>query len=204
MRPIMRLGRLFVRLEIDIWVSLARAVARRPDTADGTPIRYAGAVSAVIWAFIVVSAVEIPAVHLIIPWPPVRLAALALGIWGLFWMLGMLAAHHMYPHVVAPDRLRIRYLRRTALDIPLAGVRAVRNDLRAYDGSKSLQLTGNDTLALPVGSSTNVRVDLTAPQTFTTPQGEYTVRTVAFWADDPRAAVAAIRAAAPTERTGAA
>ncbi|MGW6422815.1 hypothetical protein ACWF82_09075 [Nocardia sp. NPDC055053] len=204
MRPIMRLGRRFVRLEIDIWVSLARAVARRPDTADGTPIRYAGAVSAIIWAFIVVSAVEIPAVHLLIPWPPVRFAALALGIWGLFWMLGMLAAHHMYPHVLTPDRLRVRYLRRTALDIPLAAVRNVRNDLRAYDGSKSLQLNGNDTLALSVGSSTNVRVDLAEPQTFTTPQGEYTVRAVAFWADDPRAAVAAIRAAAPNERTGAA
>ncbi|MFD4432907.1 hypothetical protein [Nocardia sp. NPDC058497] len=203
MRPIMQLGLRFVRLEIDIWVSLARAVTRRPDTEGGTPIRYAGAVSAFIWAIIVVSAVEIPAVHLIIGWPPVRIAALALGIWGLTWMLGLLAAHHMYPHVLTLDRLRVRYLRRTEVDVPLATVRTVRNDLRAYDGSKSLQLIGNDTLALPVGNSTNVRVDLTAPQTFTTTQGEYTVRTVAFWADDPRTAVAAIRSAAPRERTGA-
>ena len=112
MRPITRLTRSFVRLEVDIWVSLARAVSRRPDTEGGTPIRYAGAVSAVIWAFIVVSAVEIPAVHLIIPWPAVRIVALGLGVWGLVWMAGMLAAHHVYPHVLTGELLRVRYLRR--------------------------------------------------------------------------------------------
>ncbi|MET9213255.1 MULTISPECIES: hypothetical protein [unclassified Nocardia] len=199
-----RLGRRFVQLEIDIWVSLARAVARRPDLAGGTPIRYAGAMSAVLWAFIVVSAVEVPAVHLIIPWAPVRIVALALGVWGLFWMLGMLAAHHMYPHVLDADRLRVRYLRRTGFDIPLHLVGAVRRDLRAHDDSKSVQLVGSDLLVLPVGSSTNVRVELTAPQRFSTPQGEVTVRAIGFWADDPAAAVAAIRAAVPSERTGAA
>ncbi|MGS2806265.1 hypothetical protein [Nocardia sp. MW-W600-9] len=204
MGSVIRLGRRFVQLEVDIWVSLARAVARRPDLAGGTPIRYAGAMSAVLWAFIVVSAVEVPAVHLIIPWVPVRIAALALGVWGLFWMLGMLAAHHMYPHVLDADRLRVRYLRRTAIDIPLRLVGAVRRDLRAYDGAKTVQLIGSDLLALPVGSSTNVRVELVAPHSFSTPQGAVTVRAIGFWADDPAAAVAAIRAAAPSERAGAA
>ncbi|MFD4441013.1 hypothetical protein ACFWPK_14710 [Nocardia sp. NPDC058519] len=197
MRPITQLARSFVRLEVDIWVSLARVAARRPDTGCGTPIRYAGAVSAVIWAFIVVSAVEIPAVHLLIPWPAARIVALALGVWGLLWMVGMLAAHHMYPHVLTGDLLRVRYLRRVALDIALADIRAVRHDLRAYDGAKSLQLTGtgDETLAVIIGSSTNIRVILTEPQTFHTPQGDFTVSTVAFWADDPQAAVAKIRAA---------
>jgi hypothetical protein len=203
MRPITRLARSFVRLEVDIWVSLARAVTRRPDTAGGTPIRYAGAVSAIIWAFIVVSAVEIPAVHLLIPWPAARIVALGLGAWGLLWMVGMLAAHHMHPHVLTDDLLRVRYLRRVGLDIPLSGIRAVRHDLRAYDGAKSLQLNGpgDDTLAVIVGSSTNVRVILTEPQTFHTPQGVFTVRAVAFWADDPQAAVTSIRAAVLDLRT---
>ncbi|WP_328711221.1 hypothetical protein [Nocardia salmonicida] len=197
MRPITRLTRSFVRLEVDNWVSLARAVSRRPDTEGGTPIRYAGAVSAVIWAFIVVSAVEIPAVHLIIPWPAARIVALGLGVWGLVWMAGMLAAHHVYPHVLTGELLRVRYLRRVGLDIALADIGAIRHDLRAYDGAKSLQLTGtgDETLAVIVGSSTNVRVDLTEPETFRTPHGDFTVSAVAFWADDPRAAVAQIRAA---------
>ncbi|MFD4352149.1 hypothetical protein ACFWPX_06300 [Nocardia sp. NPDC058518] len=197
MRPITQLARSFVRLEVDIWVSLARVVARRPDTGGGTPIRYAGAVSAIIWAFIVVSAVEIPAVHLLIPWPAARIVALGLGVWGLLWMAGMLAAHHMYPHVLIGDLLRVRYLRRVGLDIALADIRAVRHDLRAYDGAKSLQLigTGDETLAVIIGSSTNIRVILTQPQTFHTPQGDFTVSTVAFWADDPQPTVAKIRAA---------
>ncbi|MDO3645389.1 hypothetical protein [Nocardia mangyaensis] len=197
MRPVMRLGRRFVRLEIDIWVSLARAIARKPDINGGVPIRYAGADSAMLWAFLVVSAIEIPAVHLLIPWPPVRLIALALGLWGVFLLLGMIAAHHMYPHVLGRDDLRVRHLRRTQLAIALPDIRAVRPDLRAYDGAKSLELSGVDgkTLAVIVGSSTNVRVDLVEPRTFPTAHGEYTVSAVAFWADDPAAAVSAIRAA---------
>lgn len=198
MRPITQLARSFVRLEVDIWVSLARAVTRRPDLGGGTPMRYAGAVSAIFWAFIVVSAVEIPAVHLLIPWPAARIVALMLGAWGLVWMAGMLAAHHMHPHVLTDELLRVRYLRRVGLDIPLSGIRTVRHDLRAYDGAKSLQLTGpgDDTLAVIIGSSTNIRVILTEPRTFRTPQGDFTVSTVGFWADDPHAAVEKIRTAA--------
>ncbi|WP_280304619.1 hypothetical protein [Nocardia neocaledoniensis] len=201
MRQILLLTRRFVRWEIDMWVSLARAITRRPDTAGGTPIRYAGAMSAVLWAFVIVSAVEIPAVHLLIPWAPVRLAALALGAWGLLWMLGLLAAHHMYPHLLAAEHLRLRYLRRTELAVPLVAVRAVRGDLRAYDDSKSLHRTEKGIIALPVGSSTNVRVDLTALHAFTTAHGELTSETIAFWADDPRAAIAEIRAALPKQRS---
>ncbi|MEV4154579.1 hypothetical protein AB0J48_16285 [Nocardia salmonicida] len=197
MRSITQLARSFVRLEVDIWVSLARAVSRRPDTEGGTPIRYAGAVSAVIWAFIVVSAVEIPAVHLIIPWPAARIVALGLGVWGLVWMAGMLAAHHVYPHVLTGELLRVRYLRRVGLDIPLADIESIRHELRPYDGAKSLQLTGtgDETLAVIVGNSTNVRVVLTEPATFRTPHGDFTVSAIAFWADDPRGALAQIRAA---------
>ncbi|MGM7645703.1 hypothetical protein ACSVDM_12460 [Nocardia sp. JW2] len=195
MRPVLRLVRRFFRFEVDLWVSLARAITRKPDIAGGTPIRYAGAMSAILWAFVVVSAVEIPAVHLIIPWAPVRLAALALGIWGLLWMLGLLAAHHVYPHVLTPDYLRVRYLRRTELAIPLSALRAVRPDMRGYDESKTLHRTANGTIALPVGSSTNIRVQLAAPQTFSTPQGDLTSSTIAFWADDPQTAIGAIKAA---------
>ncbi|MFC9967088.1 hypothetical protein ACFVH4_22910 [Nocardia ignorata] len=194
MRPVLRLVRRFFRFEVDLWVSLARAIARKPETAGGTPIRYAGAMSAILWAFVVVSAVEIPAVHLIIPWAPVRLAALALGIWGLLWMLGLLAAHHAYPHVLTSEHLRLRYLRRTELTIPLSALRAVRPDMRGYDESKSLHRTANGTLALPVGSSTNIRLELAAPHTFSTPQGDLTSSTIAFWADDPHTAIGAIKA----------
>lgn len=199
MRPIARFARSFVRLEVDIWVSLARAVTRRPDTWGGTPIRYAGAVSATFWAFIVVSAVEIPAVHLLIPWPAARIVALGLGIWGLVWMIGMLAAHHMHPHVLVDESLRVRFLRRVVLDIAATDIRAVRHDLRAYDAAKTLQLTGpaDETLAVIVGSATNIRVILTEHRTFRTPHGDFTVGAVAFWADDAQAAVAKIRTVIP-------
>lgn len=198
MRPITQLALRFVRLEIDIWVSLARAITRRPDTDGGVPIRYAGAESAVLWAFLAVSAIEIPAVHVLIPWPSVRILALILGIWGVLWMLGMLAAQRVFPHVLTADHLRVRYLRRTRIDVALNDIRAVRNDLRAYDGGKTVQCNGT-TLTVMANSATNVRVDLTEPRTFHTPEGEFTASTVAFWADDPAAAVSTIRAGLVTD-----
>ncbi|MFC6013903.1 hypothetical protein [Nocardia lasii] len=202
MNPIARLARGFVRLEVDVWVSLGRAITRKPDTAGGVPIRYAGAVSAFLWAFVVVSAVEIPAMHLLIPWAPVRIVALVLGAWGLLWILGTLAGHHMYSHLLTDEQLRVRYLRRTRLDIPLTAIRSVHPELRAYDGTKSLQLTGptSDTLAVTVGSSTNIRLTLTTPHTFHTPHGDFTATAIALWADDPQAAVTSIRAAMTTHR----
>ncbi|WP_278263269.1 hypothetical protein [Nocardia sp. AG03] len=183
-------------------MSLARAITRRPDSADGLPIRYAGAESAVLWAFLAVSAIEIPAVHFLIPWAPVRIVALILGVWGALLILGMIAAHHVYPHLLTTTRLRVRYLRRTRLDIVLGDIRSVHRDLRGYDGAKSTQLDGK-TLAIVAGSATNVRVNLAGPQTFVTPQGEFTASAIAFWADDPGAAVSAIRAGIAVDRTDA-
>ena len=45
-----------------------------------------------IVAFIGLSAIEIPVVDLLLPWESARRAFLALGAYGLFWMLGLLAS----------------------------------------------------------------------------------------------------------------
>ena len=68
-----------------------------------TAVPYVGAVSLLLWVFMIGSAVELVALHLILPWEHVRLAADILGIWGLVWMLGFTASHYVYPHLLDAD-----------------------------------------------------------------------------------------------------
>ena len=71
-----------LRFEVRIWVSLARWVARRPDVPGGAEAHgYAQGVTPVIALWIFASAVEIPVVHLVVPWAPVRLVLLVVGVW---------------------------------------------------------------------------------------------------------------------------
>jgi hypothetical protein len=58
---------------------------------------YAREVAPIMGAFIFVSLVELPIVHLLLPWPTLRLAALALSVWGLLWMIGLLASMKVFP-----------------------------------------------------------------------------------------------------------
>ncbi|MGW5667805.1 hypothetical protein [Micromonospora sp. NPDC003776] len=87
-----------VRYEIGMWRSLFRWLLRRPQTTEpGAEVfGYVGVVQPILIAFIVLSAVEIPIFDLILrhtlPWPSVRTVVLALGVWGLLWMIGLFAS----------------------------------------------------------------------------------------------------------------
>jgi hypothetical protein len=59
--------------------------------------------------FIGVSAVEFVVVDLLVRrWPTVRISLLALGIWGLVWMFGLLFGFLTRPHAVGPAGIRVR------------------------------------------------------------------------------------------------
>jgi hypothetical protein len=104
-----RLLRKAIWYEFRLWRSLFRWVLRRPTAEPGAAtFGYAALLTPVLVAFIVVSAIEIPIVHLILPWAAVRTTALAAGVYGLLWMFGLLAAMRVHPHVVGDAGLRVR------------------------------------------------------------------------------------------------
>src|SRR4051812_590969 len=106
--------------EWNIYRSLFRWVTRRP-AASGPGARafgYAAVITPVLVAFIVVSAIELPVLHLVLPWRGVRLLADIAGIWGLVWMLGLMASVRGYPHVVSDAGLRIRSGGTISIDVP--------------------------------------------------------------------------------------
>jgi hypothetical protein len=105
--------RWLVTLEIGIWRSLFLLVTRRiSGQRQGVrPFAYAKAIVPVMGAFIFVSMVELPVVHLLIPWDTVRLVTLVLSIWGLLWMAGLLASMKVFPHLLDAHGLRVRTAR---------------------------------------------------------------------------------------------
>ena len=127
------------RFEVNLYKSLFRFVTRRPDVPAGsTGVRYVGAVSVLLWAFVIGSAVELVVLHVILPWEKVRLVADIVGIWGLMWMLGFTASHYVYPHLVGADGLRLRSGHHVAVDVPWDAVAGASTRERSVDGSKSL------------------------------------------------------------------
>ena len=174
------------RFEVNLYKSLYRFLTRRPDVPEGaTGVRYVGAISVLLWAFVIGSAVELVVLHVILPWEKVRLAADIVGIWGLMWMLGFTASHYVYPHVVSADGLRLRNGHHVTVDVPWAAVAGASTRERSVDGNKSL-IHQDDVLLVPVGGRTNVEVRLARPLEVVVRGEPVEVTEVRFFADEPR------------------
>jgi hypothetical protein len=121
-----------------------------------------------------------------------RTVVLVADAYTILIVLAVVAACVTRPHVVSADEVRIRYGAFFDLRVPrerIAGVRRVRN----FDESGMVRVDG-DRLAVAVASQTNLVVELTEPITAVRPLGRRVeVRTVRFFADDPAAALGALR-----------
>lgn len=177
-------------LELATYRSLARWVARRPDVPPGArAIGYSSLVTPMLWLWIFGSAVEVVAVELVlrhVGWDAARLPLLVLGVWGVLWMLGMMASNRVRPHLLTEERLRVRSGPRTCLDVPLAAVGAVRPVEHELPGVVRTVHVEGDLLLVGVGSRTNLELQLAAPTTLRLPRGEATVTRVGLWVDEPR------------------
>ena len=171
-------------------------MARRDDVG-ASAFRYVGIVLPVLWAFIVVSALEVVIVHIVVPWPGVRLVLDVLGIWGVLWMLGLAAGLTVYPHLIDDEGLRVRNGVMTDVPVPWKCITAVGVRQRAREKSRAVQLDRDgDGVVLNVVSSSQTNVDLTLrqPLEVALPSGVETVSAIRLHADDARGFVAAARA----------
>ena len=184
-----------LRLEWRMYVGGFRLLTRRSDVPPGsTPLAYVGAVSALLWGITAVSLVELVALHLILPWEGVRLAADILGIWGVVWCLGFTACHYVYPHLLVPDAVVLRTAEReAAVRVPLTSIAAVSQRERSLESSKALQVS-DGVLSVVVASRTNVELHLDPPLEVTVRGVVHEVREVRLCADEAREAARLIRA----------
>ncbi|MEV0458027.1 hypothetical protein [Catellatospora methionotrophica] len=194
-----RLLRRLWTYEVAMWRSLYRWTLRRPLVTEpgAVPFGHAKSTTPVIWVFIVLSAIEIPAVDLLLPWQSARLAFAFLGVYGLVWMVGLLAMVKTHPHVVAPTGLRLRQSATVLLPIPWENVVSVSTRNRSLPTGRAFQFeqTSDGTvLSVVVLSQTNVDVVLREPTVFDLPKGPTEpVTELRIWADEPKELVAKAR-----------
>ena len=192
-RRLSRLAWTAVRMELTLYAALGRWVTRRKDVPAGTvPIGYSGLVAPMLWLWIFGSAVEVGVLDVLLHrwWTPLRIPLLVLGVWGVMWMLGLLAAYRMRPHLLGADELRVRDGIHARVGVPLdriASVRSVDHELPGLLRSVHVEGEQPDALLLiGVGSRTNLELVLTGPTTLPTPHGPTTVTRVGLWVDEPR------------------
>lgn len=188
-----RLAWAALRLEVTLYLALGRWVTRRPDVpADTVAIGYSRLVAPMLWLWIFGSAVEVVVLDVLLSrwWTPLRVPLLVVGVWGLVWMMGMLAAYRTRPHLLGADALQVRDGIHARVDVPLdriAGTRSVDHDLPGLLKSVHVEGEGPDAVLLVgVGSRTNLELVLTDPTTLETPHGPTTVGRVGLWVDEPR------------------
>ncbi len=193
------LARRVLVYELRIWQSLYRWIFRRPITpdADAVAFSYASLLTPILIAFIAVSAIEIPVVHLLMPWETIRRVFLGLGIWGVIWMIGLLASLRIYPHHVGASGLRVRYSFDLDVTLPWDVIAEIRAHRRSLPSGRKVQLERlgvSTTLNVAISSTTNVEVALRQPTTVRLPNGKHVeITALHFYADEPRALVTNVR-----------
>ena len=196
--PALSRVRRVLAFEHGLYRSLFRWLTRRPGVpgAGVEAFGYATTVTPLLWVWIALSAVELPFFHLLIPWQTARIVAFVLGVWGLIWMIGLLASLKIHPHLVSDSALRVR--NGTTIDLPIAwdAVATIAFHRLDLPSSRTLQRTQTDAgtdLQVGVSGQVNVHLTLRHPLSVSTPQGSESITGLRFWADDPRALVTRVR-----------
>jgi hypothetical protein len=199
-RRLYALARHAVVFELRLYRSLFRWLVRHPDLGgpDDQPFTYAKTVTPVMWLWIFASAAELPLVHLLVPWEGVRIALLVVGVWGLVWMIGLLASLYVYPHLLGATTLVVRNGASHRILVPwdrVASVSRRQQDLESTVWTlQPRQVDDGVDLQVGVSGQVNVHVQMREPTTVSTAKGDMELVALSFFADDPRALVTRARA----------
>jgi hypothetical protein len=193
-RAAWRFARWLVRLEIGIWRSLWLWIRRRKSgVRPGVePVSYAKEITPVLAVFVVLSLVELPVVHVLIPWDSVRLVVLVLSVWGLLWMVGYLASVRVFPHLLSPHGLRVRFGTHVDIEVPWSAVEGVSARRGSVPTGGSV-VVEDGAVSVPVMKQTRVTVVLREATRLSLPDGEREVGEVRFYVDKPAPFVARAR-----------
>ncbi|GAA1911989.1 hypothetical protein [Nocardioides hwasunensis] len=181
--------------EVALYRQLGRWITRRPDVpSEATPVPYAQLAMPVVWLFVLGSAVEVVAVDLVLSrWLTfLRVPFLVVGIWGVVWMLGLMASYRMRPHLVTDDAIHVRHLAVTDIVVPLEVIDHVRVADVDESGVRAVRLV-DDRLLVLVSGRTNLQLSLRAGTTLATPLGEVSPGSVGLWVDEPREVASLLR-----------
>lgn len=118
------------------------------------------------------------------PWPWIRYPFLVLGIWGVIYMIGFVAAYQKLPHTLTEDNLTLRAGPLAEYRIPRDKILAVKLDQQSYESNKSRQLLG-ERFALLMAGSTNVTVELSEALLIEHRGEAHRITSFSFYLDEP-------------------
>lgn len=171
--------------------SLLLWVRRRTDVPDGAvAFSYGRDARVTSWAMLAASLVETAAVHLLLPWPAVRLVLLVAGVASIVLLLAVLADTAVRPHLLTDHHLRLRAGSRLTVDVPLHVVTTVGR--RRHEAGQAVELV-DGVLVVASGQQTDVELQLDPPQHWTVDGRTGPVERIRFAADAPADVVAAVR-----------
>ncbi|HET6699416.1 MAG TPA: hypothetical protein VFG88_10030 [Nocardioidaceae bacterium] len=184
--------------EINIYVSLLRWVLHRPSVPTGfEPVGYSRLVAPTMGLWIFGSALELPLVHVLVPWHGLRIALLLVGVWGLLWMVGALAGLRCYPHLLGEHALRVRNGPTHDIQIPWQAIATVTSQDRSLLSSLwTLQTEETDEgtrLDVAVSGRVNVELRFAGPLPIQTKKGATCVTSLGLWVDEPGAVARELR-----------
>lgn len=192
-----------VVVEIRSFLSLCLAIrGRRRVPAAASGYGYTQGTMTFPIIMVALSLVELVVVHLLVPWPWLRIVLLVLTVWGVVFMLGYLATRVVNPHLVSADALTLRWGHHAVLTTPMANVASAQ---RHTDYAHTEPHAERDRLVLTQFQPVNVRVVLTEAVAVDPPvarrrrPADFRARELLLSVDDPDAFVRAVRAAASVE-----
>jgi hypothetical protein len=168
MRFFLRLFLRFVRFEAGLWRSLFLLVTGRVDgmRPGVTAIGYHRAATPLWVIALFGTCVEIPAVHLIVPWAPVRAALVVVGVWGVLLVAGMWASYRVRPYLVDDAGIRLRMGPARDITVPWSQVTSIEGrTIRTWEnaGFGTAALQEGTRLAYVVNGQTTVVIHLSEP-----------------------------------------
>ncbi|NJC71913.1 hypothetical protein HC031_19650 [Planosporangium thailandense] len=186
---------MLIRQELRVFGSLLSVVRRRTRVSPGdSALPYGRRLRGLLIVLAGLSLAEVAVVEAFVPWPVVRWVLLALGIYGLLWVVSFVASLSVYPHTIGPRVLRLRFGPFTDLAVPTEKIAtAVENTTGTH--RKTVE-TDDETLSVSLMGTSTVLVDLAEPHEVDLGRrGRHTVRRLRFDADDPADAVRLLREA---------
>ncbi|MBW1599742.1 hypothetical protein [Streptomyces sp. JJ38] len=184
--------------EFFLFTSFLRWVTRRGPhgVREGDlPVAYAPGQTAVMGAFLFACVVETVALALLVPWPVVHALTLVVDVWGCYFVVALHASCVVRPHVIGADgSLRLRYGALVDIRVPAERMAAVRLE-RTFPEGRLAAVDEQGVADMAVAAQTTVTVELAEPVRFVRALGRpVEARAFRFYAEDPGAVVAALRA----------
>lgn len=161
------------------------------------PFGYTSGSLSIPAAFVVVSLVEMAAVHVIVPIPWLKIVLLVLSIWGVVVLVGFFAVRITHPHYILGSTVYLRCNHSTVLCTPLRNIlNAGAHSEHAHTYPQIL----DGTLVLTHFQSTNVRLRFREPVPAEAPVSrrqkvdDFHATEVLLHVDEPRSFLAALSA----------